>query len=202
MRLQQVTTAPARRCSPRRWLIAGALVLGSLLLSAGCSGSHGDLGENQVLQDAPPGMFTYDVNVQEPVDIIVPFENRTGQPVHLLKMSVPGASKQQRLISISAYDQRKVGDAPATAAGILPVECPKWVPSPISKVTVAAHSITPWFGVVTVRYSKPGTYVIKGFRIDYSTPSGTGWDNLSDAVKLTVHGPARPGPKAEPSNMC
>jgi hypothetical protein len=199
-----------RRCfRPECGAIAGSgrtarragwgLAVGTLVLLVGCSSSGG---ESEVLTNAPSGYYTYDVNVQEPVDIIIYFQNQTSQTLHLQKISVIGSIRHMRLISVSAYDQRRIGDAPATATGILPIECPKWVPSPISEVTIPGHSDTPWIGVVTVSFDRPGIYWLTNFRVDYSAPGGSGWDRLSDPVKLTVQEPARPNPVAEPSNMC
>jgi hypothetical protein len=191
--------SPTVRPKRAAGISACVLACGTLALAVGCS-SNG--GENQVLTNAPSGYYTYDVNVQEPVDIIIYFQNQTDQPLHLQQMSVIGSIKHMRLISVSAYDQRRIGDAPATATGILPVECPKWVPSPMSKVTIPAHSDTPWIGVVTVSFDKPGTYWLTDFRVNYSSAGAVGWDRLSDPVELTVQEPARPNPIAEPSNMC
>jgi hypothetical protein len=213
LQLQLAWWTSARRPWRRFWPACGAiarsertarragsiLACGTLCLVVGCSSGEG---ENHALANAPSGYYTYNVNVQEPVDIIIYFENQTSQPLHLQKISVIGSIRHMRLISVSAYDQRRVGDAPATATGILPIECPKWVPSPISKVTIPGHSDTPWIGVVTVSFDSPGTYWLTNFRVDYSASGGGGWDRLSDPVKLTVQEPARPDPVAEPSNMC
>jgi hypothetical protein len=190
-------TARSERIARRAgWVLA----CGTLCLVVGCSSGES---ENQVLANAPSGYYTYDVNVQEPIDIIIYFQNQTDQPLHLQKISVIGSIKHMRLISVSAYDQRRIGDAPATATGILPLQCPKWVPSPMSKVTIPAHSDTPWIGVVTISFDRPGTYWLNDFRVDYFTPGGgAGWDRLSDPVELTVAEPARPNPITEPSSQC
>jgi len=170
-----------------------------LLGVTGCDSSGG---EAVVFENAPPGYYTYAVNVAEPTDIILFFVNMSEDPVHLVSIAIPGAGTAMRLISTSVYDTRRVGPAPATAAGILPLECPRYVPSPVTAITVPARSDTPWFGVVTIRFAKPGVYWLRRFRIDYTTPHGSGWQYLNDPVRLTVQEPALPGPKPEPPNQC
>jgi hypothetical protein len=84
--------------------------------------------------------------------------------------------------------------------GILPAECPGiYVPAPVSSLTVTPHSDGRWIGVVAISFRKPGRYLIPRFKIDYTTSQGNGWQNLTDPIQVTVHEPAKPGPKPVPS---
>lgn len=178
-----------------------ALAAATSLTMNACSSTAGP---GAVFQDAPSGgETTYIVNVAEPTDIILFFQNTTGDSVHLTAISVPGASPAMRLISTAVYDRRRIGYSPATALGILPKECPNnFVPHPVNSLTIGARETSPWIGVVAVRFSKPGTYLMRKFRIDYTTSRGTGWQDLVDPIRLTVREPAMPGPTPEPPAQC
>lgn len=182
----------------RVFALASLPLAASLLWLTGCAGSP-----DTVFANPSGGYFTYTVNVDEPTDIILYLTNTSGQPVHLVSISVPSPSKPMRLISTSVYDVRKIGYQPATDLGILPLECPRnYVPHPVSSLTVPAHAGSPWVASVAIRFDKPGVYWLHRFRIDYTTPQGSNWEYLIDPVKLTVREPARPGPKPEPPNQC
>jgi hypothetical protein len=180
--------------------LAGALAIAAGSIVAACAGSGGEV---VVFQNAP-GEYTYTVNVAEPADFILYFVNTSGSPVRVKSVHVAGASRQMRLINVAAYNAPRTGSGPATAVGILPAECPgQYVPSPITSVQVPAHSVGPWYGVVTVSFQKPGRYLISKFRVDYATPGGSGWEYLVDPVLMTVQNPPLPGPKPVPaSEIC
>lgn len=138
----------------------------------------------------------------ELINIVTPFTNLTDEPVHLTRISLASPMKSERLIGSSVYDARRLGFLPLLEFGNLPVECPKkFIPARVGSLVVQPHKFSSWFGVVTIRIMRPGKYVLGRLRIDYSTPSGNGWQYQNVNITLTVSDPPLPGPKPVPRNQ-
>lgn len=127
------------------------------------------------------------VQTQETTDLVIQFWNLTAAPVRLVRLSLVGDQPAVRLIGTAVYNSGPTGGFPVEMVGNLPRECPRdYVPSPITSLTVRPHQWSRWFAVVAIKILKPGTYHIGNVRIDYSTPSGPGWQNWNTHMTLRV----------------
>jgi hypothetical protein len=173
-----------------------------LSLAAGCAGP-GQAGTERTAFTDPAlgGKLFYRVHTDEPVDLIVWFRNSTSQPAHLLRISVAAQTSKLRLIGTSIYNVDRIGYNPATAVGILPEECPShFSPHLVSTLTVAAHAQSPWLGVIALRVTTAGRYLITRIKYTYAVGKNRYWQYYNDPVLLIVSNPAMPGPLPLPAS--
>ncbi len=180
---------------PRHGALVAAIVI-ILLAVSSCSG-NGDGG--QVVFELMGDVHIHGpVHTAELYDNVTLLTNVTGERVHLVSVSLASPVRFVRFVGATAFDSRRLRGFPVASLGDLPVECPKkYIPAPVSSVVVRPHQFSPWFVVVTIRIMRPGRYVLPGLRIDYTTPSGSGWQYYGTNTTLTVSNPPLPGPRAE-----
>lgn len=180
-----------------RILLASGLAAIAVVL-AGCSSG---LGQHQVFL-AGREVLRGPAHTDELVDIVVQFSNLTGNPVRLVSLSLATSLPGVRVIGTSVYDERLAGSAPAVDMGDLPAECPgKFIPHPVSSLVVAPRQYSDWYGVLTIRITRPGRYAIPPVRITYSTAGGQGWQDQLASLTLIVSNPPLPGPRPVPRDQ-
>jgi hypothetical protein len=174
-------------------------------VAACASSSSPDGTERTIFGDSSiGGKLFYRVHTDEPVDLIIWFRNTSGQSARLRELSLAGASGAVRTISANVYSLERIGYNPATAVGILSKECPsKFVPKPVSSLTVPGHDESDWIGVIALRVTRPGTYLIQRIKFSYSEGTNRYWQYYNDPVSLMVSDPPMPGPRPlPPSAVC
>ena len=192
---------PRRGLAKRKPVLTTLMLVSAMTILVGCSNPR----EQGVLANPPlGGTLFYRVQTDEPLDLIVWFINRSGSPVTMTTISPQSPSPAIHTVGTAIYDVRRVGYNLATAVGILPQECPReFVPRPVRSLTIAPGRESNWFGVITLRVTKPGRYLIRKIKFSYITARGPGWQYYVDPVRLIVTNPSRPGPTPiPPSDAC
>jgi hypothetical protein len=177
-------------------MVACGIVVVSLLAGCSTGPGHRSVFRDSQQQESGP------IHTQETMDITVLFWNTTSDPVHLVKLSLVSPNPAVHLVSTSVFNSAHTNGFPAEKVGDLPKECPLgYVPSPVKSLTVKPHQFSHLFAVVAIRITRPGRYLIRKIRIDYTTPSGPGWQYWSSNMTLKVSNPPLPGPTKLPADQ-
>jgi hypothetical protein len=164
------------------------LLLGASLLAAGCSPGPG---ERTVFKlDTGFGEGDRDVSTIDIMDVGVPFlYNITGQRVQVRKVTLASAPRDVRLIGVTAHAGQPVGIVFGDLARRCRTEYP---PHPVTDAVTRPHSLSNWFLVLAVTFSKPGRYYIGRVKIYYTAGGQDGWQYQNLHATFWVHA-ARPG---------
>ena len=176
----------------RKTLLAAGL---AGLLAAGCGGSQGPSGPEQVVFRIPSGFQNGGPAwVQRILDLGLPLlHNVTGNPVRLRSVELVSPGRGVRLLNATAYVLTQVLGTTISASGDLPKECPgEYVPHPLTAAVTAPRSDSNWTVIIALRIPRPGTYHFTRVKINYTIGGHRGWQyyNLNDTVnELPGRGP-------------
>lgn len=102
------------------------------------------------------------------------------------------------MVSVTAYLWREVGvGALVGAIGALSRDCPsKFIPRPVTDAVTPARSDSRWMVIVAVRFTKPGRFNFRDFKVVYTTNGHRGWQYAYEGVDVTA---VRPSGRVRPS---
>lgn len=163
--------------SRNRLAVLGATLFTATVL-AGCGRSAGG-GEGTVfapINDFSQGAPATTIDI---VDIGMPYDlhNTSGNTVTLRSISVASSSRAVHLTSVHVYSP----DGPGVGLGLgdLLTSCRDvYKPYPLTKVTVAPHSVSNWHIVLAFTFSKPGRYDLRRVKVAYTANGQSGWQYL------------------------
>jgi hypothetical protein len=127
-----------------------------------------------------------------------PLHNSSGASVRITSVRLTGQPKTVHLVSVTAYRWRQVGLGELIGAiGDLPRTCPShFRPHKVTDAVTAAHADSAWMVVVSVRFSQPGRYHFRRFRLAYTTGGQSGWQYANLRVNVTA---VQPHGKVDPT---
>jgi hypothetical protein len=170
-----------------------AAVLAASLVPA-CSGPPGPDGPQKVVFQVAGGLQTGGyAAVGEILDLgLLNLQNLTGSTVRLRSVQLVSPPAGLRVLNATAYRWLQPGGYTISASGDLPRACPKeYTPYPLAAAVTRPHANSPWEVIVAMTFSRPGTYHIYRFRINYVIDGRRGWQyqNL-DTVITAIRDPA------------
>jgi hypothetical protein len=183
-----------------RWARRVTPALASLLMCCACASPPGPI----AVLSAPHGFSeSGPVHVDEITDAGVPdLYNFSSHTVRLRSVRLVGVSRNVKVLSVRAYNIRRVGYGYiGLGVGDPPTDCPgQFVPAPISSFTIPAHKQSRWMVVIEFRVSRPGTYSIRRIKTRYSTRGRAGWQYQYLNLTLRVADPPLPGLNPAPGD--
>jgi hypothetical protein len=175
---------------------AAALISGACLASCGSSAG----GERTALEVLNGFSAHFPATTGDLLDLGVPgLHNTTGSPIQLVNVQLVNPGPSVRMVGEDAYRYAESGGGVLSEVGDLPQRCPaKYLPHPVTSVTVDAHSDSAWYVVLALRVPKPGSYWLGRLRIDYVSNGQHFWQYQNVDTRLEIKaGDAEHIPKSE-----
>lgn len=182
-----------------RLSLAGLLVV-ILVAASSCSSAAGRPAQQRVVFRLALEHTSGPIRTDEILDIVTQFDNVTGMTIRLSGMSLARPFRDVHVLGANVYNMLGAGGFPAVVLGDMARECPgEYVPRPVGSLVVRPKQYSPWFGVIAIRISRPGIYVINRIRLSYvMNRQARGWQYQNTYLTLHVSNPPLPGPRPVP----
>jgi hypothetical protein len=173
----------------------------TLVAASSCSSAAGRPAQQRVVFKLAVEHTSGPLRTDEIFDIVTQFYNVTGMTIRLSGMSMARPIRDVHVLGANVYNMQVAGGIPAEALGDMAKECPgQYVPRPVGSLVVRPRQYSPWFGVIAVRISRPGTYVINRIRVSYvMNGHARGWQYQNTYLTLHVSNPPLPGARPVPA---